>query len=331
MNWTTRLQNLQREILTLRPDILCLQEVQNDHLTDIAKALSRLNLSYVYKKKVNSKSDGCAILFNQNLFQLVFKRTVEYFQPHGNGHLDRDNVGLIAKLRLIKNPSVTFLVATTHLLYNPRREDVRLAQMLLMLAEIDHYSLDEEGRRIPVIISGDFNSVPESATLHLIKTGHLNYENLSKSSLLDDGRQSPVGKTFLPPSLGITDSCQHIDLVNSNYTANRTRIFNSEYANNTSDLEEDLPAKYPGMFSTGTLTHNFRFSTPQPLEVNQSSTYQDEWLNVDYIFYTSDELKLMANYNLPTKENCSWMGMVPNQDLGSDHLSLGAKFFLEYN
>lgn len=285
----------------------------------------------MYKKKVNFKTDGCAILYNQNLFQLLFKRTVEYLQPNGSEHLDRDNVGLIAKFRLIKKPSVTFLVATTHLLYNPRREDVRLAQMQLMLAEIDHYSLDEEGRRIPVIISGDFNSVPESATLHLIKTGHLNYENLSRNTLRVDGKQSPVGKTFLPPSLGITDSCQHIDIVNSNHKANRTRIFNSEYANNTSDLEEDLQAKYPGKFATGTLTHNFKFSSPQPLDVNQSSTYQDEWLNVDYIFYTGEVLRLIANYNLPTKENCSRMGMVPNRDLGSDHLSMGAKFFLEYN
>lgn len=330
MNWTTRLQNLQREILTLHPDILCLQEVQSDHLTDIVDSLNRLNFSYVYKKKVGLKTDGCAILFNRNLFQLVFKRNVEYLQPNGGEHLDRDNVGLIAKFRLIGKPSVTFLVATTHLLYNPRREDVRLAQIQLLLAEIDRYSLNEKFERIPIILSGDFNSVPNSATLHLLRTAHLNYENLSRNNLFPDVKQDVVGKTFLPPLLGLTDSCQHVDLVNSNYTSNRTRIFNSEYASNP-NAEEDLRSKYPDLFATGNLTHNFKFSTPQPLGVNQSSTFQDEWLNVDYIFYSGEELKLVANYNLPTKENCSRMGMVPNSDLGSDHLSMGAKFFLEYN
>ncbi|KAL5285929.1 ANGEL1.2 family protein [Megaselia abdita] len=331
MNWTTRLQNLQREILTLRPDILCLQEVQSDHLSTIVESLNRLNMSYVYKKKVSFRNDGCAILFNRNLFQLIFKRTVEYLQPKGADHLDRDNVGLIAKFQLIGNPNVTFLIATTHLLYNPRREDVRLAQIQLLLAEIDRYSIDDDGKRIPVILSGDFNSVPESATLHLLKNGHLNYENLSRNTLSLDDNQGIVGKVFLPSSIGITDSCQHVDLVNSHYKANRTRIFNSEYANNTGNVEEDLQAKFPDQFSTGNLTHDFKFSTPQPLGVNQASTFQEEWLNVDYIFYSGSELKLVANYNLPTKENCSRMGFIPNRDLGSDHLSMGAKFFLEHN
>lgn len=331
LSWDIRLRNIKNEVLTLRPDILCLQEVQNDHLTSIVDSVRNLNLSYVYKKKVNYKTDGCAILFNQNLFKLVFKRTVEYQQPNGSDHLDRDNVALIAKFKLIGKPSVTFLVVTTHLLYNPRREDVRLAQIQLLLAEIDRYSLDEEGKRIPIILSGDFNSVPESATLNFLKSGHLNYENLSRNTLGSGDNQGAVGKVFLPSSIGITDSCQHFDLVSSNYKANRTRIYNSEYANSSWNSEEDLQAKFPEQFSTGNLTHNFKFSSPQSLNISQASTFQDEWLNVDYIFYTGENMKLLANYNLPNKDNCKKMGMIPNRELGSDHLSMGAKFFFEYN
>uniref|UniRef100_T1GHM6 Endonuclease/exonuclease/phosphatase domain-containing protein n=1 Tax=Megaselia scalaris TaxID=36166 RepID=T1GHM6_MEGSC len=222
LSWDIRLRNIKNEVLTLRPDILCLQEVQNDHLTSIVDSVRNLNLSYVYKKKNSGIS------------------TTKWFRSFRSR-----NVALIAKFKLIGKPSVTFLVVTTHLLYNPRREDVRLAQIQLLLAEMDRYSLDEEGKRIPIILSGDFNSVPESATLNFLKSGHLNYENLSRNTLGSGDNQGAVGKVFLPSSIGITDSCQHFDLVSSNYKANRTRIYNSEYANSSWNSEEDLQAKFP--------------------------------------------------------------------------------------
>lgn len=61
---------------------------------------------------------------------------VEYNQPFVSS-LDRDNVGLIAKFRpLGARPAhkQSFCVATTHLLYNPKRHDVKLAQLAVLLA-----------------------------------------------------------------------------------------------------------------------------------------------------------------------------------------------------
>ena len=75
---------------------------------------------------------------------------MEYFQPAAPHCLDRDNVGLILKLRA-KLPSAhgpsrtaphdtrtsskySIVVANTHLLYNPNRQDVKLAQSALLLA-----------------------------------------------------------------------------------------------------------------------------------------------------------------------------------------------------
>lgn len=54
--------------------------------------------------------------------------------------LNRDNIGLVAKFVPIHHLSREFVVATTHLLYNPKRNDVRQAQMQLFLAEIDKIS-----------------------------------------------------------------------------------------------------------------------------------------------------------------------------------------------
>lgn len=71
----------------------------------------------------------------------------------------------------------------------------------------------------------------------------------------------------------------------------------------------------------------------------EASTFQNEWVTVDYIFFTGDDdntsqdgsLKLLARYKLPTVEKCSNMGMVPNLYFGSDHLSLAAKFLIKSN
>lgn len=64
---------------------------------------------------------------------------MEYFQP-GVPVLDRDNVGLILKLRpkteatsKIRDGETCLVVANTHLLYNPKRHDIKLAQAALLL------------------------------------------------------------------------------------------------------------------------------------------------------------------------------------------------------
>jgi protein angel len=67
------------------------------------------------------------------------------------------------------------VVCTTHLLYNPRRQDIRLAQVQVLLAELDRHAqkFDEKGQKtyLPVIITGDFNLQPYSAPYNLITNG----------------------------------------------------------------------------------------------------------------------------------------------------------------
>lgn len=97
-------------------------------------------------------------------------------------------------------PDVVFLVATTHLLYNPKREDVRLAQIQLLLAEIDRlaYIRHHNNHAIyaPIILTGDFNLQPSSASYNLLTQGSLQYDATN-------------GKRILPLSMGITDDCKH--------------------------------------------------------------------------------------------------------------------------
>lgn len=83
--------------------------------------------------------------------------------------LCKDNIGLVSMLETKHELGVRtrkLLVATTHLLFSHRREEVRLAQIRLLLAEIDRLTLVTSkthpmvSARIPCILTGDFNSSP---------------------------------------------------------------------------------------------------------------------------------------------------------------------------
>jgi len=134
--------------------------------------------------------------------------------------LDRENVAIIAKFALNRDPGVQFVIATTHLLYNPRRMDIRLAQVQILLAEIHRMAKpqdDNDADYLPIILSGDFNLQPYTAPYNLIVNGTLDYCNLSQKTLNAAGQSQNAnqiqtnGRKLLPIKLGITDECQHVN------------------------------------------------------------------------------------------------------------------------
>lgn len=93
----------------------------------------------VYKKRTHIHCDGCAIYYKNDKFTLKEKVTVEYNQP-GVNILDRDNVGIVLRLSPRQCDDENIIVSTTHILYNKKRHDVKLAQVHLLLAEIERVS-----------------------------------------------------------------------------------------------------------------------------------------------------------------------------------------------
>jgi len=167
LTWRRRQQNLLRELMKLNPDILCLQEMQFDHLAPLVQGLRMGNgkkLAYVYKKKTGHRTDGCAIVYDSSKFELLDQQAVELHDQEV-ALLNRENVALFAKFRFKKEPGEQkeFVVATTHLLYNPKRSDVRCAQVGRMLEQLTSFSTDT-----PIILTGDFNSQPDSSPIELL-------------------------------------------------------------------------------------------------------------------------------------------------------------------
>lgn len=260
-------------------------------------------------------------------------------------------MAIIAKFALKDSRTTQFIVATTHLLYNPRRDDVRLAQTQVLLAELDRMAYRQTHTRyphrdpIPIIMTGDFNLQYVSESYRLINNGFASLHGLNL----------PNRSILIPFELGITDNCQHFTVIYKQQQY-ATMLFNSERQqkqqqqqsngqNNGAPLldyrtmrESSLP------FNTGRLTHNLNFTSAihHRTKDNRSvaSTYHREWITVDYIFYTKfrrqsrqraplyTTLQLLEYLELPSVEECCENGPIPNAHLGSDHFSLVSKFVL---
>lgn len=82
LNWPYRLSRISNEITQIAPDILCMQEVERDHLPEIDDNLRALNFTEaLFKKRSGNQTDGCAIFFNPKKFRLIESHSVDYFQP----------------------------------------------------------------------------------------------------------------------------------------------------------------------------------------------------------------------------------------------------------
>lgn len=174
--------------------------------------------------------DGCATFYKESLFTLENSTPVEYYYPSVES-LDRDNIALI--LTLIprgKQTDVKLIVSNTHLLFNPRRGDVKLAQLMVLLSEVDKRARINSPNihpnapcYHPTIITGDFNSEPRSPIYRFLATGSINYENkvISEFSGQEEGLRFGGPRCFdkeiIPPRVGITDNCQYLNEVQDRF------------------------------------------------------------------------------------------------------------------
>lgn len=149
--------------------------------------------------------DGCAIFVKKDAFKIVSSYPIEYKVPD-HPVLDRDNVALAAVVEW-QSPTggaQQFIVATTHVLFNPKvrqamsaiclsevditelttimiqRGDVKLAQLEMLTRTIAELRSEQE---LPVLLCGDFNLEPHSALYHFLSTGSLNASGLNRTTL----------------------------------------------------------------------------------------------------------------------------------------------------
>ncbi|KAI9106637.1 hypothetical protein K1719_022165 [Acacia pycnantha] len=195
--WEYRRRNLLREIIKYDADIICLQEVQSDHFENFLKPeLTEKGYMAIYKKRNNEVytgyqyvADGCATFYRKHLFKEVEKRGVEFneetsgvvealepdLRSEASKHFMKDNVALVVILETLENCRTKYAVQSricvvnTHICSNQKLPDVQLFQVVTLVNELEQMLHSE----IPLLICGDFNSVPQSDPYNFVVTGKL--------------------------------------------------------------------------------------------------------------------------------------------------------------
>ncbi|CAI5732672.1 unnamed protein product [Peronospora destructor] len=182
IKWKNRSKHLERVFtssLPVSPDVICLQEVDN---YDEFWAGMMKNLGYegLFVKKTGAARDGVAVFWDAKKLRVKKSKQVSLNLPNGDeSDIDyellsrtstRGSVGVIADFEHLET-QLEFVVATTHLFWDPMQEDVKLLQSRRMLRAIDIFTSTMDAST-PIIFSGDFNSLPDSKVYNLITTSN---------------------------------------------------------------------------------------------------------------------------------------------------------------
>lgn len=151
--------------------------------------------------------DGCATFFKTSKFALIEKQLIEFNQialqrpdfkkteDMFNRVMTKDNIAVVALLENRESGS-RVIVANVHIHWDPEFKDVKLVQVAMLMDELEKIGarfakfppkLDvaegfpaaprySDGTKIPTLVCGDFNSVPDSGV----------YDYLSRAAIEPD-------------------------------------------------------------------------------------------------------------------------------------------------
>ncbi|KAJ0715527.1 putative poly(A)-specific ribonuclease [Helianthus annuus] len=317
LSWPYRRQNLLREIVGYRADVVCLQEVQSDHFEEFfAPELDKHGYQALYKKKTTEvfngsimTIDGCATFFRRDRFSHVKKYEVEFNKaaqsltdalvPSGQkkpalNRLVKDNVALIVVLEAkfsnygVDNPGKRQLVcvANTHVNVQQDLKDVKLWQVHTLLKGLEKIAASAD---IPMLVCGNFNSVPGSAPHALLAIGKVD-------PLHPDLAVDPLG--LLRPT---TKLIHTLPLVSAY----------SSFARIGGGLGYEQQKKRVDP------------ATNEPLFTNCTRDFIG---TLDYIFYSADSLTVESLLELLDEDSLRKDTALPSPEWSSDHIALMAEF-----
>ncbi|KAL6986977.1 Carbon catabolite repressor protein 4 1 [Sarracenia purpurea var. burkii] len=317
LSWPYRRQNLLREIVGYRADIVCLQEVQSDHFEEFfAPELDKHGYQALFKRKTAEvfsgnihTVDGCATFFRRDRFSHVKKYEVEFNKAAQSltdalvpsaqkktalSRLVKDNVALIVVLEAkfsnqgIDNPGKRQLVcvANTHVNVHHDLKDVKLWQVHTLLKGLEKIAASAD---IPMLVCGDFNAVPGSAPHALLAMGKVD-------PMHPDLAVDPLG--ILRPASKLT---HQLPLVSAYSSFARIGV------------------------GLGLEQHRRRMdpSTNEPLFTNCTRDFIG---TLDYVFYSADSLTVESLLELLDEDSLRKDTALPSPEWSSDHIALLAEF-----
>ncbi|KAL0701682.1 hypothetical protein Bca4012_057804 [Brassica carinata] len=253
--------------------------------------------SYVFRQEVDRFDDLDSLLKNRG-FQGVHKMNGE--DPKSKLRMQSSEQTSTSPRRLV--------VGNIHVLFNPKRGDIKLGQVRLLLERA--YKLSQEWGNIPVAIAGDLNSTPKSAIYDFVASADLDTQlhdrrQISGQSDLDT-KKSPFRNHYAVSASQTNEwSQEELQLATGGQTTTHVRhqlTLNSAYAG------------VPGTLRT-------RDQCGEPLATTCHSRFQG---TVDYIWHTKELVPVRVLETLPN-DVLRRTGGLPSEKWGSDHLAIACE------
>ncbi|KAJ4764013.1 DNAse I-like superfamily protein [Rhynchospora pubera] len=293
--WESRKQLIFLEITERNPDIVCLQEV--DQVQDVLDYMKERGYDGIHKGRSGDYKDGCATFWKKTRFRLLEDDSIDFSTFNLS-----NNVAQVLVLEVQEGRQL--VVGNIHVLFSPRRGDIKLGQIRMLLERANF--LSRKWGDIPIILAGDFNSTPRSVL----------YEFLS-SQEIDVSLHNRLKMSGMDP----------MDFVRWR----REYIWTEEeLLNAIGDLEGTKiksPIKLWSSYASIKGPSITRGPNDEPLATTCHSKFRG---TVDYLWYSAEIACLRVLDTLPIhllKER----GGLPSEEIGSDHLALVAEFaFVDY-
>ncbi|XP_073021423.1 carbon catabolite repressor protein 4 homolog 6 [Primulina eburnea] len=189
LDWSWRKKSINFELGLWSADILCFQEV--DRFQDIEAELKLRGYSGIWKMRTGNAVDGCATFWRVSRFKLLHEESIEY-----NKLGLRDNVAQICVLESVNGKtrnndlsasstslekSDRVVVCNVHVLFNPKRGDIKLGQIRVLLDKAQ--AVSKLWDNAPIVICGDFNCTPKSPLYNFISEQKLDLSELPRDKV----------------------------------------------------------------------------------------------------------------------------------------------------
>ncbi|KAM0917853.1 hypothetical protein ACQ4PT_009268 [Festuca glaucescens] len=291
MRWDSRRRLIIREIRQWDSDLVCLQEV--DKFQGIAAEMQQRGYECIFKGRTWDAEDGCATFWKSERLHLLEEDSIDF-----NEFNLWNNVAQILVFEL--NGSQKFVLGNIHVLFNPKRGDIKLGQIRMLLEKAN--ALAEKWDGIPIVLAGDFNCTPDSAIYKFLSTMKLNISLHDRRQL--SGLDSPEFGFYEP--------------YRSQWSAREVR--------NATGYSNVMVARHPLKLcsSYAMLKGNSsnRGDHGEPL----ATSYHNKFLGtVDYLWYTRGLECSRVLDTLPLNALRKMRGL-PTKEMGSDHLPIVAEF-----
>ncbi|TKW20872.1 hypothetical protein SEVIR_4G118800v4 [Setaria viridis] len=294
MRWDSRRRLIIHEIRHWDPDLVCLQEV--DRFQDIAAGMKSRGYEGIYQRRTGDTRDGCAMFWKSKRLRLLEEDSIDFSEFNL-----RNNVAQICVFEL--NGTHKLVLGNIHVLFNPKRGDVKLGQIRLLLEKAN--ALAEKWDEIPIVLAGDFNSTPDSAIYKFLSTMKLNI------SLHDRRKLSGLDSS----EFDLYELCSSLK-----YQWSDEEVRNATGYSNVMVAEH--PLKLSSSYANLKGNSSNRGLHAEPL----ATSFHKKFLGtVDYLWYTHGLECSRVLDTFPIGVLRRTRGL-PTREIGSDHLPIIAEF-----